>query len=81
MKERCEKHDQHLTGPTRRVSVLWSFMCGIIAILSRPSTRAVPEASALVDLLDRAVADQTIAIAVETSSPNSSGQRMDLLSK
>ena len=36
-------------------------MCGIIAILSRPSTRAVPEASALVDLLDRAVADQTIA--------------------
>jgi len=43
------------------VSVLWSFMCGIIAILSRPSTRAVPEASALVDLLDRAVADQTIA--------------------
>ncbi len=43
------------------MSVLWSFMCGIIAILSRPSTRAVPEASALVDLLDRAVADQTIA--------------------
>ncbi len=36
-------------------------MCGIIAILGRPSTREVPEATSLVELLDRAVADPTIA--------------------
>ena len=35
-------------------------MCGIIGILSRPSTRAVPEAGELTDLLDRAVAAETM---------------------
>ena len=35
-------------------------MCGIIAILSRPSTRAVPEAAELLDLLDAALADESV---------------------
>jgi long-chain acyl-CoA synthetase len=33
-------------------------MCGIIAILSRPSTRPTPNASELLELLDRAIAER-----------------------
>ena len=35
-------------------------MCGIIAILSRPSTRSVPEPADVLGLLDRALADASI---------------------
>jgi glucosamine--fructose-6-phosphate aminotransferase (isomerizing) len=38
-------------------------MCGIIAILSRPSTRPTPDASELLELLDRAVAEPSLAAA------------------
>ena len=36
-------------------------MCGIIAIVSRPTSRPVPPADVLLDLLDRAIADSTVA--------------------
>ena len=36
-------------------------MCGIIAVLSRPSTRPVPPAADLIELLDRAIADPSIS--------------------
>jgi hypothetical protein len=36
-------------------------MCGIIAVLSRPSTRPVPPAADLLELLDRAIADPSVA--------------------
>mgnify|MGYP003333984954 FL=1 len=35
-------------------------MCGIVAIVSRPSTRTVPEAAALLALLDQATAAATL---------------------
>ena len=43
-------------------------MCGIIAVLSRPSTRPVPAASDLFDLLDRAIADPTMIGAARLTS-------------
>ncbi len=43
-------------------------MCGIIAVLSRPSTRPVPAASDLLDLLDRAIADPTMIGAARLTS-------------
>ena len=43
-------------------------MCGIIAILSRPSTRPTPDASELLELLDRAVAEPSLAAAASLAA-------------
>ncbi|MEX0848289.1 MAG: SIS domain-containing protein, partial [Ilumatobacteraceae bacterium] len=43
-------------------------MCGIIAILSRPSTRPTPDAVELVELLDRAVAEPSLATAASLAA-------------
>ena len=43
-------------------------MCGIIAVLSRPSTRPVPPAADLLGLLDRAIADPSVAGAASLAS-------------
>ncbi len=43
-------------------------MCGIIAVLSRPSTRPVPPAADLLELLDRAIADPSVAGAASLAS-------------
>ncbi|MEO6156592.1 MAG: glucosamine-6-phosphate synthase, partial [Ilumatobacteraceae bacterium] len=40
-------------------------MCGIIAIVSRPSARPVPSAGELIELLDQAVASATLSDAAE----------------
>jgi glucosamine--fructose-6-phosphate aminotransferase (isomerizing) len=48
----------------RRIGNLFD-MCGIVAIVTRPSSRAVPEASDLLGVLDRAVAADTLARAAE----------------
>ncbi len=43
-------------------------MCGIIAVLSRPSTRPVPPAADLLELLDRAIADPSVTAAASLAS-------------
>ncbi len=43
-------------------------MCGIIAVLSRPSTRPVPPAADVLELLDRAIADPSISGAARLTS-------------
>ena len=53
-------------GPTdrsRRRSVAWTSMCGIIGILSRPSRRRVPEPAEVLAHLDQAVAADELAAA------------------
>src|SRR3954451_2756719 len=43
-------------------------MCGIVAVLSRPASRAVPEAGELLALLDAAVAAPTLTEAARATA-------------